>query len=438
MDILPIVARVAIPKGIELPPGCEGDNCALFLSTLSLHTSMTRERQHGHWINFHNKRLSTLMGRSYRGRINGMIDVGLIEANEIYSSGMPGVPAFTKSYRLAREYRIGQSQLHLLTTRPTIRKAVKIHDPDPDNLAPAGMFFRSCFDRFLLSPGAADDPLLSQHWDQWAIARWLNREEYAHRCDYRRFHSLVTQLPRQVRQYLRTSDGQPTSVVDVAACQPLLLGYLAARHTPHSTPRPLLLPYDARFLGAGVSKLDTDVACWIELCETRAIYKYLHEALQSFDGPTTTVLTTASGRKVEIDLRTIPERSFKRASLIPVFDKLDAMQRNPVFKVIARDFPGIANFIVATKQNGHQRLACLLQRTESALMIDGVGEVLAKRHANVAVAPIHDALVVADTFADTAADLIREQFGTLGLQPQIKIERCSRLSKLDSDLMASG
>lgn len=71
-------------------------------------------------------------------------------------------------------------------------------------------------------------------------------------------------------------------------------------------------------------------------------------------------------------------------------------------------------------------------------MIDGVGEVLAKHHANVAVQPLHDALVVADTFADTATELIREQFKTLGLQPQIKIERCSRASKLDSDFAASG
>lgn len=438
MSILPPMARVAIPSGVELPEGCEGDNIALFLSTLALHTSLTRERRYGHWINFHNKRLSTLMGRSYRRRIDNMVEMGLIEANEIYSSGMPNIPAFTKSYRLAREYRTGQSQLHLLTTRPTIRKAVKIHDPDPANLAPAGMFFRSCFDRFLLSPGAAVDPLLSQHWDQSAVARWLNREEYAHRCDYRRYHSLMTQLPRQARQYLRTSEGQLVSVVDVSACQPLLLGYLAACHHRHPTSRPLLLQYDARFSGAGLSKLDTDVARWIELCEARTIYKYLYEAVQSFDGLTTTTMTTATGRQVEIDLRTIPERSFKRASLIPVFDKLEAMQRNPVFRIIARDFPGIASFIVTAKQSGHQRLACLLQRTESALMIDGVGEVLAKHHANVAVAPIHDALVVADTFTDTAADLIREQFRSLGLQPQIKIERCSRVSKLDSAVMASG
>lgn len=439
MDILPTVAHVAIPKGIELPPGCEGDNCALFLSTLALHTSLTHERRHGgHWINFRRDRLRVLMGSKYRQRINTMIDAGFIESNERYSTGYEGAPGFSKSYRLATEYRTGKSQLHVLVTRPAIKKVSQAFEPDPTNLRRAGMHFLNCFDNFAISPDSVEDTNLSDHWDQWSIARWLNGDVFAHRCCYGRLHTLMTQLPRRARQHLQTIDGEPLSVVDVSACQPLLLGYLAACHSHHQLPANTQLPYVARFSSGAMSKLDSAVARWIELCQSRAIYQCLWNAIQSFDGPTTTVLTTASGRNVEIDLRTIPERSFKRASLIPVFDKLDAMQRNPVFKIIARDFPGIANFIVAAKQNGHQRLACLLQRTESALMIDGVGEVLAKHHANVAVAPIHDALVVADTFADTATELIREQFGTLGLQPQIKIDRCSRVSKLDSDLMASG
>lgn len=239
MSSLPTVAHVAIPRGVELPPGSEGDNWALLLSELSLHTSLTIERRlGGHWINLHSKRLRFLLGGQYRKRLNAMRDSGVIEINNGYSIGTENASPFTKSYRLAASYRTGQSHLHKLTTRPTIRKAVKSHDPDPNNLGAAGMHYRSCFDRFVLDSVAVEDPLLASHWDKRTIARWLNREEFAHRCEFRRFHSLMSQLPRRARQYLWTVDCQPVCMVDVSACQPLLLGYLAACHHRHPSSMP--------------------------------------------------------------------------------------------------------------------------------------------------------------------------------------------------------
>ncbi|EMI54686.1 hypothetical protein RSSM_03802 [Rhodopirellula sallentina SM41] len=437
MSDLPTVAHVAIPHSVTLPPGSEGDNWALFLSILALHTSLTEERwRGGHWINFHNKLLSALIGRRYRERINAMIDAGIVESNERYSTGKEGVPAFTKSYRLAREHRTGKSCLHTLTTRPTIRKAIKTFEIDPDNLGPAGVHYRKCFDRFALAPEAAEDPRLSVRWYQWIIARWMNGQEFAHRCEYRRYHSLMTQLPRRARKHVRTLDGESVSLVDVSACQPLLLGYLSVCHQrcPSSTTN--LPSYDAQIFDWHRGKVARDIAAWIELCETRSIYRFLYDAIQTHDGPTTTTITLANGRQREIDLRTISERSFKRASLIPVFDTLESMIRSPVFTVIRRDFPTIAAFIVSAKQAGHQRLACLLQCAESTLMIDRLGDTLSKRYPNVAVAPIHDALVVPHSFAETAVELINEQFQALGLMPHVRIESCSPVVNLSTQAPA--
>ncbi len=431
MSDLPTVAHVAIPHSVTLPRGSKGDNWALFLSELALHTSLTKERRHdGHWINFHSERIRKLLGGRYRERIREMRNAGVVEVNDAYSIGMEGAQPFTKSYRLASKHRTGRSRLHLLTTRPTIRKAIKSFKIAPANLMPAGMHYRSCFDRFELDRDAASDPRLQDHWDQWTIARWLNRQEFAHRCGYGRYHSLMTQLPRRARQHIQVHDDEFVSVVDVSACQPLLLGHLAACHTP--SPKPLL-PYVAHFLGG---KLSADVARWIELCETRSIYGFLYDAIQTHDGPTTTTITLADGRQQEIDLRTISEQSFKRASLIPVFDTLEATSRSPVFAIIRREFPTIAAFIVSAKNTGHQRLACLLQRAESTLMIDRLGEALSERYPNVAVAPIHDALVVPHSFAETAVELIKEQFYALGLMPHVRIESCLPVVNLSTQTPA--
>ncbi|MBB3207486.1 hypothetical protein FHS27_003311 [Rhodopirellula rubra] len=415
------LARVAVPRSVELPSGVEGDNWALFLSTLALHTSLTRERRdHGHWVNLHNQNLSTLLGRSYRRRIDAMIDAGIVERNDRYSTGMEGVKAFTKSYRIAEQHRTGQSRQHCITSRPVAKKVAKTYAVDPENLGQAGMHYRECFNKLRLDEAAAEDPKLTNHWDQWTIARWHNRQEFAKRCDYGRYHGLTSQLPKRARKHLRTINGEDIVVVDVSACQPLITGHLAHQHTTgNHPPQRAPLPYDARFSKMEKNKTKPDVARWIELCESKSFYRYFFDSIQTFDGDTTATIKLQSGRTIRTDMREMPERSIKRATLIPVFDRTDAMRRSPIFRIIERDFPTIANFIVAAKESGHQRLACLLQRTESGLMIDGLGNELRKRHPGVTAQPIHDAIVVPVSFAATAAELIREQFGRVGLSPSV-------------------
>ena len=354
MNILPPVAQVAIPSNVVLPPGVAGDNWALFLSIISLFTSQTKERRRdGHWINFHSKYLSSLLGRKYRIRINAMIATGIIESNDRYSTGQPGIISpFTKSYRLASKYRTGQSRLHELSSRPTIGKVIKAYEVDPENLKAAGIHYRSCFDQFTLDGAAATDPNLTNQWDRWTIARWFNGQEFAHRCVYGRYHSLMTQLPRHARRHLQTLGHDALSVVDVSACQPLLLGYLASQATAHATPGTPLLPYVARFSKSSVIRntVPYDLAWWIELCESGSIYRHFYQEIQTHVGSTTTTIITPTGQRRDVDLRAYSEKQIKRASLIPIFDKIDAMKRSPIFAIILRDFPTVASFIVsATK-----------------------------------------------------------------------------------------
>ena len=361
-----------------------------------------------------------------------MIATGIIESNDRYSTGQPGIISpFTKSYRLASKYRTGQSRLHELSSRPTIGKVIKAYEVDPENLKAAGIHYRSCFDQFTLDGAAATDPNLTNQWDRWTIARWFNGQEFAHRCVYGRYHSLMTQLPRHARRHLQTLGHDALSVVDVSACQPLLLGYLASQATAHATPGTPLLPYVARFSKSSVIRntVPYDLAWWIELCESGSIYRHFYQEIQTHVGSTTTTIITPTGQRRDVDLRAYSEKQIKRASLIPIFDKIDAMKRSPIFAIILRDFPTVASFIVSAKQNGHQDLACRLQRTESALMIDGLGGVLNEHYESVPVAPIHDAIVVPGTFVEKAAELVRDQFQALGLHPQVKIETCSEVPK---------
>ncbi|MEZ6115474.1 MAG: hypothetical protein R3C28_02710 [Pirellulaceae bacterium] len=115
---------------------------------------------------------------------------------------------------------------------------------------------------------------------------------------------------------------------------------------------------------------------WIELCQSRQIYQHFFERIQRYDGPTNSLIKLDNGRELQIDLRDLSEAQFKRATLIPAFDRVEAMEQSPIFQIMAQDFPEIAVYVRVAKKQNHKVLARSLQRLESTLMIDGLGACL--------------------------------------------------------------
>lgn len=422
---------VALPDTVELPSGAEGDRWALLLSRLQLLTAMTPERRRqGHYIGLHCDYLRRLLSSRYRRRIDDMRDAGVIEIEEGYCSGpsieRPDAEPFTKEYRLQARHRHGRAMLHELTTKPAIKASRIVREVNEANLGLAGQHFQAMFGSFTMIDAAIGKT--TDCWTANTLARWQSRDGFAIRCDFGRYHSLLTQTPCWARAYM-VAEGSGVSIVDVSACQPLLIGYAAAnRLTPPSASNhggtAVILPYVSRFSGgwAWRDRLPNDVARWIELCEAGQFYGYFREAVLAMPGEVRTTITTDAGHVVAIDLKALSAQAFKRCTLIPVFDRLDATERTPLFAIIRRDFPTIAAYIVATKSARHQGTACLLQRLESTLMIDGCGERLRTQYPDEPVQPIHDALLVRHDFADEAAGIIRDQFARVGLRPRVKTE----------------
>ena len=265
-DREPQGAFAAIPSTVDLPKGIKGEKWAIFLQALSLHTSLTPERKHhGYWVNLHSGYLKRLLGRKYKESIREMKAQRVIEENPRYST----THGFSKSYRLTEEHRHGKSKLHLVQHKPSAKRLIKTYEVDEKNLGPTGMHFRQNFDRFFLDKAASSDPNLQDHWDQWTIARWHNRQEFAKRCDYRRYHCLLTQLPTEARHHLRTKTQDNLTIVDISACQPNILGMLAASNVQplgNHNQNERLLSYVDHF---SVGRAQADVRHWIDLCEKR-------------------------------------------------------------------------------------------------------------------------------------------------------------------------
>jgi hypothetical protein len=294
------------------------------------------------------------------------------------------------------------------------------------------------FEYFSISEDALHDKKLSSSIAMSSIVRFINREEFATRCDYGRYHCLTSQLPRKAREYLTIVGGEPLCVVDVSACQPLILGVLAGKNynqnycqqrQPQQRQQQLdqrQSPYAARFCR---SEFPEDVNRWIGLCESadknNRLYSFLQNKVMATDGPVQVTIHRKDGRTVRRDLKDIKPKEFKRCVLIPLFDDTAKTKANAIFKLIIEpEFATIAEFIIQTKSDGHyQRTACWCQMTESRVMIDGVGERLLRDFPNEPVQPIHDAIICRAAFAETVRQIIRDCFlSLLGVLPNVEID----------------
>ena len=436
-------AFVAVPATVEFPSGNEGDWWALFLARLQLLTSATKERRYqGHFINIHSSTVKRLLGggNKYRRRVDDLVDAGVVEiykqnGRELYYDGKGRTPPgkqptepFSKSYRLGAEHRTGKARVIALHSKPASKKAAIVRQVDADNLGSAGCHFHRKGAHFLLK--ADTDHRSSCHWAAWTASRWLTGDDFAKRCDHGRYHALITQTSRTLRQHIRTDEDASLALVDVSACQPVLLGLAAGSptngHPSTSRPNHILLnvaSFSIRSRNEWRRKSPSDAQHWLELSESRAIYDYFFDQIQEFDGQTLGLIRTPT-RPIWRDLRSLSRKAFKRATLIPMFDLIDAALGNPIFQITQRDFPTIAEYILQTKKHRHQKTATILQGIESSLMIDGCGTSLLNEHPDEPVQPIHDALLCKTTFAPTAKSIIAEQFERIGLHPQIKIEPC--------------
>lgn len=421
---------VAIPSTINLPDGIDGDKVAPFLRYLQVQTSLTDERRlQRHWINIHWTKLRQLIGRDYAPKLKKLEEMGIIEINHRYSTGelSAGGQAFTKSFRFAKEHCHGNSTSRAITTSWAKERARKVYEIDEENLRPAGMHFRRMFEHFSISQDALHDKELSSSSAMSSIVRFINREEFATRCDFGRYHCLISQLPRRAREYLRVHGGDPLCVVDVSACQPLILGVLAGNHNHQQLHHQQLHhPYVARF---SRSEFPEDTNRWIGLCESadkdNRLYSFLQNKVIAVDGQVQVAINRKDGRTVLRDLKKIKPKEFKRCVLIPLFDDTAKTKANPIFKLIIEpEFATIAKFILETKSDGHyQRTAWLCQKAESRVMIDGIGERLLRDFPDEPVQPVHDAIICRAAFSETVREIIRDCFqASLGVLPNVVIE----------------
>lgn len=398
-----IISAKTTTSNIRYPAGAKPKNIyeARLLHFLQAETSLTAERRKGFWVDCHSDTLRLIGGGNYAKHMRSLEETEHIEANgRIYSAGR-----FPRSYRLTKQFRIPKTAVWPTAKRFNLKARIRILDED--------VVGKRLVERFSL----LDLPSMKVNgWPAYSVQAISERQYYAVRCPYDRFHSTFTSTAKIVRKQLKTN-GAGMVECDIANCQPLLLGILAKKHAkshhtkgnPPTTQPPQL----------SICCINQDLKRYLEICSRGYLYEYL------------TGLATTAGLKLFDFIppnklhryarnRALKRKDLKRSFVVALFADNELMRRLHIWSIVETEFPTVASFILWSKRDDYRQLAHQCQRLESKIMVrpGGVADELLET-TNAGLFTIHDAIAVPENLASLTMEIIKDKFRPYGVTPEV-------------------
>lgn len=214
-----------------------------------------------------------------------------------------------------------------------------------------------------------------------SIDKFKNKDFFLYSDDYGRVHTNVTNLKSTLRKYL-IYDKQKLVNVDIVNSQPLLL-------------IPTLFPTSSIRCTFSIyfENIEMDLFHYKSLVEKGKLYDYLMEK---------------AGEK---DRSAFKEKFFRET----FFGKKTS-------KLFCRLFPTVAEQLLKVKEKDYRRLAWMMQRTESKLMISNICRRVMEEHRDAFMATIHDSILTTEENVSKIRRIMSEEFAKIGLSPTIRIE----------------
>ncbi len=364
-------------------------------------TALYPERsEQRHWIPLSREAGRHIFGSDWYRVIAAAEVTGLVDRHHSYSDGNLGFESFPKAVRLARQHCTGKVKLHQLNRKPT--ETAKFRAYRDDNLGAVGLWLASRLPMFTLPT----DIEPRNYWDAYLLAQIRSDALYSKRCDYGRFHTPYTVLGSLHRQSITSH--VPLSSIDVKQAQPMLLDSLV-----HTT-RPSTV--------------------W--LCGTNSdIYNTLlpiaTQCEQYQERTKTRQRKSKSTRSPQVSVRlhfetyepaTWGRDQVKKNLLKAMFAPNNIMVRQPAYKALKQLYPEHAQFMYEYKRGNHKRLASVLQRMESTILIDGVCGWLMSHHPDAPALTIHDELIVPTDLVEVVSKQLIIEFEKHKVTPILEVE----------------
>jgi hypothetical protein len=349
------LAKIPVPFGADFS-GKYSDQLARFAYRLMLYTASREEYQRGFFIPYSKEHGFRLFGSNWDKVRNSAATeyAHVFEFNDRYAAFSD--KHFPKSVRLKAEFRTGRAELYEFHRKPRS----SLHQ-NPESLDPVSRNLFSKFPEFYLPD---ETPEFDNPWQAFVWNRVDEKDHYAHRCDFGRFHSLFTSFKHR-KSVLHNKE--QLSAIDIKACQPLILGIAARVALGHSS----------------------DLRRWFSLYRD-GLYEFFAEELG----------VSRSEAKTEL--------------IVAIFEKLHRMIRMPIFSVLRKHFPSIAGYLSTRKQAGHQIVAHDCQRLESTLLIDRAAAKMKK----IPMITIHDEFILPTKYVEKMQKTIIGEFAKYNAVPE--------------------
>ncbi|MGY8770248.1 MAG: hypothetical protein ACKVH8_17670 [Pirellulales bacterium] len=422
--------EILIPDTFN-PIGPHADNLALLANELMFRTCQEDNYYwKGHYISFgRDNWRNVLPCKTYGPVKEDAIKLGLIEMNPKYSNFKGN--RFSMSIRLTDQHRKAPAKTYTLKRHQRAKNRFTFDKDDK-----VGIWLANKLPLFTLDPRLDDvqfEKLKStlkieadarfqrtgKKEDKWtdkkinhlnlSIDKLRRRRHYASRCEYGRFHSLFTQIKRELRDYIQFN-GSPLVDVDIANCQPLLLGILGKGDTYDKNNHLNNLINNTH----NHSIIFTEFSDYISLCSKGQLYEHL---LENSDGQ-------------------FVDRNDVKDSFLPfLFDKNNSPKRRLFSSLFNSEFPHLTTFCTQMKNVNHEALAWACQKFESTLMIDGACEILRKANPDIPLLTVHDSIMTTPEHLPEVKAAIYEAFSEHDVRPKLKVKEGTSLST-DSQALA--
>ncbi len=373
---------IAVSKGF-VPDGRYPDETARVNAHLMRVTSVNKDYRNGHHIPFSYEKFRSMFGGTKAGKIKDATEE--LEAFEWNNKSRIG--EFSESVRLTN--RSGEFDLHEVMMKVRASKPKTTND-NLMSLGEVGMALTARLDHFCI----VEDAVPQSAWEHYTIERIRNGDIYSMRGTHRRFFSSFSNLSKHTKKHsLRAKSGDSLVSIDIANCQPLLLGVRASQ-SPCSfvtSTKPINAPY-RRTLSA-----------WNEWTEKGEIYEFAAKRL-----------TELTGKQWEA-------RPDAKDLFMPfLFGDVRQMKFSPLLPVFEKHFPEILAFVRSVKRDCHQAMAHILHELEAEIMIDGAAAKFMRKYPDAPILTVHDELIVPVQYRDEVCDIIRAEFKKYGVTPMIK------------------
>jgi hypothetical protein len=269
------------------------------------------------------------------------------------------------------------------------------------------------------------------HIEQTILNLKAKKAEYIIDTQAYRLHTAFTNLPRPIKNFL-TIDGRKLVVLDIKNSQPLLFTWLAncnfwesKKTEQYKTTLKYIDPSLYKDISTKHKEPKSQVIKMLKSLESQADRGSQHV---SFSKLVTSgelyefIQKEFKGQYIEHNIDRFSTRSLTKAEVMRIFF-FDTAKANRTFykpfKQFAKLFPIESDIMKLIKSCGYTRFPILLQKLESYLMLEKIGESMPD---SIPFLTVHDSLIFTDddTNIDTVTKLIINRFQeNICVAPQI-------------------